>query len=73
VYIRQGDLTQARAYLERGLAVSSGYPDLHTLLGQVSEREHKLDEAMRHYERALEIQPRNPEALARRNALRGAY
>ena len=46
---------EARAYLERGLAVRDTDPDLFLGLGMVEEAAHHPAQARRHYERALAL------------------
>jgi Tfp pilus assembly protein PilF len=72
VHMSQGDLGQAKKYLQRGAQLSDGYSDFHIALGRIAEKEHNIPEAIRQYNRVLELKPANEEIRARRNALRPA-
>lgn len=62
-YLRQGDWPSARVKLEKAVEQDSGNIVAHRLLGFVYENLDDLAGAEQHYRRAVELAPRDPEAL----------
>lgn len=68
---RQGDLSQARKYLEKGIVLASQYTDFYVALGQISEQEHQNAKAKEAYVQALKLEPNNHEIAQKLQALQG--
>ncbi|HET8701992.1 MAG TPA: type IV pilus biogenesis/stability protein PilW, partial [Nitrococcus sp.] len=62
-YLEKGDLQQAVRKLEKALAQDPSNADAHMTLGVVYEQLDKIDQARENYWRAVQLQPKNPEAL----------
>ncbi|MBI4132003.1 MAG: tetratricopeptide repeat protein [Candidatus Sungbacteria bacterium] len=57
--VYKGSLTQARAELEKALALKSDFADAHFLLTQISTREGKVSEAIRNAEVTAALAPQD--------------
>lgn len=57
-----GQPALAHQALERGLALTDNYADLHFLLARVAQAESQDETARVHYERALQLEPDNAQA-----------
>lgn len=71
-----GDFAQAREKLQKALEKAPEDPDVRFLSGYVADREGRLEEAVEHYERAVEANPVLESALlnlGRLYRLRGSY
>jgi type IV pilus assembly protein PilF len=62
-YLRQGDLRQAQAKLEKALEQDPANASAHSALGLVYERLGDLDGAEKHYRRAATLRPDDPDNL----------
>jgi len=69
IFWRLGDVAQAKRYLTKGAGLSTGYADYHLILGHIEESQGHVGDALMRYNRVLEIQPDNEEAMDRRAAL----
>lgn len=69
VFWRLGDTAQAKRYLTKGAGISTGYADYYLILGRIEESQGHARDALLRYNRALEIDPENDEAMHRRAAL----
>jgi len=69
IFWRLGDTQQAKRYLTKGAGLSTGYADYHLILGRIEESQGHARDALIRYNRVLEMQPDNEEALNRRAAL----
>lgn len=65
---REGNLPAARGYLEQAIRRSGNDPELHTVLGRVSEQGGDIKTAVREYETALRLS-NDPETAQRLAAL----
>jgi Flp pilus assembly protein TadD len=63
--LRDGDLAGARAHIETADRLHSGQAAVERGLGDVCAAEGHMDEAIRHWQAALSIHPKDPETLAR--------
>ena len=68
---RQGDHSAAAEKLRQAVAVAPGYPLAHVNLAYVYCRLKKWDDAAAHFETALAINPRDPNAAASRDLVNG--
>lgn len=71
VFWRLGDTARAKRYLTQGAGLSNGYADYYLILGRIEESQGHARDALLRYDRALEIDPENDEAMQRRAALAG--
>ena len=74
--LTQGDLTQAREYIQEALARKSNYTDAYYLLSQIAIREGNVTDAIKSTEAAVLLRPRNPGLLFQLGVLHystGAY
>ena len=62
-YLRQGDLQSAQIKLEKAVELDPKLVSGHTALALVYERLEDGNAAERHYKRAIEIAPQDPDAL----------
>jgi protein O-mannosyl-transferase len=63
--LRDGDLAGARAHLETAERLHAGGAAVERGLGDVCAAEGRMDDAIRHWQAALRVQPTDPETLAR--------
>lgn len=63
-------LDEAQRLLERGAVLSPRYADMEVALGAVAERRRDFPSAIRHYEKALQLNPENRDASFRLEQLR---
>jgi len=63
--LRDGDLAGARAHLETAERLHPGRAAIERGLGDICAAEGHVDEAIRYWQAALRIQPRDPETLER--------
>ena len=66
---RQGDLSQAKRYLEKGIVLASHYTDFYVALGQISEQENQKGKAKEAYTQVLKLEPNNHEIAQKLQAL----
>lgn len=71
IFWRLGDTVEAKRYLTKGAGLSTGYADYYLILGRIEESQGHARDALLRYNRALEIDPDNEEALHRRTSLAG--
>ncbi|PWB68232.1 MAG: hypothetical protein C3F15_16775 [Holophagae bacterium] len=57
------DTDDARPLLEQVLAEDEAVLDAHQMLGQIAAEEHRPDDAIRHFQRALELNPEHERSL----------
>lgn len=69
-YSQEGDLPHARMILEKGVKLADTSSPLHLALARIAEREKNVTEAIKHYQRALELDPGNRDIAARLGALK---
>ncbi|MBV8207453.1 MAG: tetratricopeptide repeat protein [Acidobacteria bacterium] len=69
VYAREGDLRQAKQYLQEGSGLFDGYLDFHYALARIAEQEKDIPEALHQYDRILQDAPGDRAVVARRAAL----
>lgn len=69
---RLGDRTDARNYLEHGVQLADGYIDFHLALANMAEQDANLEQAIRHYQKAADLDKRNSEVAQRLALLRRA-
>ena len=62
---REGNLSEARTVLERGVQLDPDYVDFDTALGLIAEAQERFDDARLHYTRAVALAPDDLEARAR--------
>jgi type IV pilus assembly protein PilF len=62
-YLRQGELQQAQAKLEKAIEQDPGLATAHTTLGLVYERLGDVAAAERQYRRAFDLKPADPDVL----------
>jgi Flp pilus assembly protein TadD len=55
---------RARSAFHRALALDPEEDNAHVGLGAIARRDGKLDVAREHYQKSIQIKPKNPEALA---------
>ncbi|MFN8007901.1 MAG: tetratricopeptide repeat protein [Terriglobia bacterium] len=65
----QGNLTQARTYLEKGAALASDYTEFYVALGKIAEQENQKGKAKEAYSQALKLEPNNQEIAQRLQSL----
>jgi Flp pilus assembly protein TadD len=63
VYLMAQDLPRARGALERALAMNPGLARAHNSLGVIAARSGRPEEAIDHWRRAVEIEPREFDTL----------
>lgn len=68
-YYRLNDYPEARKYLAHGVRLSENYADFHRVLALVAEAEKDNAEAVRQYNRVIELDPSDAHARARRDSL----
>lgn len=56
-YLQRGDYTTAKEKLDKALRQQPNYPDAHTLLGLLHERQQQPEQAGEHYARAAKLAP----------------
>lgn len=64
-----GNYAEAKRLLERGVARSPGYADFYVVLGGIAEAEGRVADALRYYDKALELRPESHDVAARRARL----
>ena len=69
-YSQEGDLHRAKIILEEGVKLADTSTALHLALARIAEREKNVPEAIKHYQRALELDPGNRDIADRLGALR---
>jgi tetratricopeptide (TPR) repeat protein len=70
---REGNLVQARHYLEQGTAIANRNAELHGILGRVAEEAGDNQKALQEYDVTLQLTGGDPDIARRRDALmRGA-
>jgi tetratricopeptide (TPR) repeat protein len=69
-YLSQAKLTEARTVFEGLLALDPYDAYFNMALGSIAQQEHRNADALRFYDRALEINPFSPTAYANRGELR---
>jgi tetratricopeptide (TPR) repeat protein len=67
--LQQQDFANAKTVLTRGSQLADTDPDFHLLLGRVAEQMNDNAEALRQYNRVLELRPSDAAAQSRRSAL----
>lgn len=65
----EGKFSDAKGFLEQGLTLSEKYVDFYIVLGGISEQEGDNAEAIRRYDKVLELEPTNGNIAARRSRL----
>src|SRR5690606_39330364 len=60
-YLRKGNLAQAKEKLDRALEQNSRNAAAHSVAGMLYNRLKDTDKADDHYQRALSLDPKNPE------------
>lgn len=66
---REGNLAEARQYLDQGVKLSDGYLDFHFALARLDEDEKNFPDAIREYNRILQDHPDDANVRAKRDAL----
>jgi Flp pilus assembly protein TadD len=66
-FMRNGQVDEAIAVLERLLRTHETHARAHSNLGSALERKGEIDAALRHYDRAIALQPDYPNALSNRS------
>ena len=61
--VGRGDLTGALRSAEQSLEIDAQAPEVHNLMGYICAQEGRADEALEHYERALELDESFVEAM----------
>lgn len=64
-----GHLDAAKRHLERGAARSPGYVDFWVVLGGIAEQEERAGDALRYYDKVLELRPERSDIAAKRRRL----
>jgi tetratricopeptide (TPR) repeat protein len=68
-FTRENNPVKARQYLEEGLKLADDDPDFHFAIARLDEEEKNFSDAIREYNRILQVQPDNANARAKRDAL----
>jgi tetratricopeptide (TPR) repeat protein len=68
-YLHQENYVEAKKVLTRGANMADTDPDFHILLARVAEQTNDYAQALRQYNRVLELRPEEAQARSRRDAL----
>jgi tetratricopeptide (TPR) repeat protein len=68
-YLHQENYVEAKKVLTRGANLADTDPDFHILLERVAEHMNDYAEALRQYNRVVELRPEDAQARSRRDAL----
>jgi tetratricopeptide (TPR) repeat protein len=78
IYLREGKHEEAlplakrlheERYLEQGVRLAEKYTDYYVVLGSIAEQEGRTEEAVKYYNKVLELDPENRAIAVRRDRL----